>query len=140
MEEIFIKKLFHSRLFVGLKLFPIIFVVLTLTACGFFQEKPPSRYSVEKDFSPLLTMDPSTIRDAIPRSDPRTIAGNKNPYTILGKTYTLLPTEIGYKDQGGASWYGLKFQAFSQYPLELDSSQHRPYKPLMQRHLTKLVI
>ena len=39
----------------------------------------------------------------------RTIAGNRSPYTVLGKTYFVLPSEEGYSERGIASWYGEKF-------------------------------
>jgi len=67
------------------------------------------RYNVDQDFEPVLFLNPNTIVDAIPRAEPIKRAGNKNPYRVLGKTYHLLPTAKGYKEQGGASWYGLKF-------------------------------
>ncbi|MCP3907009.1 MAG: septal ring lytic transglycosylase RlpA family protein [Oceanicoccus sp.] len=63
----------------------------------------------EQDSAPRRTVDPSTIKDAVPREDLITRAGNKNPYTVLGKTYHLLPTSKGYKEEGIASWYGTKF-------------------------------
>lgn len=47
--------------------------------------------------------------DVTPRREPITRAGNKNPYTVLGKTYHLLPTADGYRETGVASWYGTKF-------------------------------
>ncbi len=47
--------------------------------------------------------------DVTPRREPITRAGNKNPYTVLGKTYHLLPTAEGYREVGIASWYGTKF-------------------------------
>jgi rare lipoprotein A len=37
------------------------------------------------------------------------MAGNRSPYTVLGKTYRVLPTELGYNERGVASWYGEKF-------------------------------
>ena len=61
------------------------------------------------DSAPDQTVDPSTIEDAVPREGIVTRAGNKNPYTVLGKTYHLLPTSRGYSEQGVASWYGTKF-------------------------------
>ncbi len=63
----------------------------------------------EKDSAPDQAVDPATIKDAVPREDLITRAGNKNPYTVLGKTYRLLPTSKGYKEEGVASWYGTKF-------------------------------
>lgn len=43
------------------------------------------------------------------RQEPPATAGNKSPYTVLGKTYYLLPTAEGYHEVGVASWYGTKF-------------------------------
>jgi rare lipoprotein A len=75
---------------------------LLLSACA-------SSPFVHKDGAPTVSVDPSTVRDAIPRHDEVTRAGNKNPYTVLGKTYHLLPTAQGYREEGVASWYGTKF-------------------------------
>jgi rare lipoprotein A len=47
--------------------------------------------------------------DAVPSHEPLAGAGNKSPYTVLGKTYYLLPTADGYHEVGVASWYGTKF-------------------------------
>lgn len=61
--------------------------------------------------SPLLEpVDLSQVRPVIPRAEKRTLAGNKSPYTINGRTYRVMETEAGYADTGFASWYGRKFQ------------------------------
>ena len=70
------------------------------------------RYSQDKDNGPTEEVDLSHIPDAVPRREVRTIAGNKNPYTILGKTYHLIKDESSYKERGYASWYGKKFNGF----------------------------
>lgn len=62
-----------------------------------------------KDGAPARRLDPDSIQDAVPRRDPITRAGNKNPYTVLGKTYRILPSSKGYRARGVASWYGTKF-------------------------------
>ena len=49
------------------------------------------------------------VHDAVPVSEPRARYGNHSPYTVLGKTYTVLPTSKGYHERGIASWYGSKF-------------------------------
>lgn len=54
-------------------------------------------------------MDVAHIPDAVPRWEPRTAAGNKSPYTVLGKTYQVLPSAGDYRERGFASWYGRKF-------------------------------
>lgn len=61
------------------------------------------------DWGPEQEIDMSHVPDAVPRYEVRTIAGNKNPYTILGKTYRLMPDERAYSERGMASWYGFKF-------------------------------
>ncbi|MET0380117.1 MAG: septal ring lytic transglycosylase RlpA family protein [Spongiibacteraceae bacterium] len=66
-----------------------------------------------RDGVPSGRLDPDTIPDAQPRHEPITRAGNKNPYTVLGKTYRLLPTSKGYRARGTASWYGSKFHGAS---------------------------
>jgi rare lipoprotein A len=35
--------------------------------------------------------------------------GNKSPYTVFGKSYTVMPDSIGYLEIGIASWYGREF-------------------------------
>lgn len=62
-----------------------------------------------KDGAPARRLDPDSIKDAVPRRDPITRAGNKNPYTVLGQTYRILPSSKGYRARGVASWYGTKF-------------------------------
>jgi len=78
--------------------------LLMLAACS-----STSQFDRQKDAAPTTTLDPQNIPDAVPRVDPVTRAGNKNPYTINGKTYHLLNTSKDYKERGFASWYGTKF-------------------------------
>jgi len=54
-------------------------------------------------------MSPSDIHDAVPKNEPLARYGNHSPYTVLGKTYTVLPSSKGYHERGMASWYGSKF-------------------------------
>lgn len=70
------------------------------------------RYKHDKDFGPSEDVDLSHIPDAVPRYEVRTRAGNKNPYTVLGKTYHLIKDETSYKERGYASWYGKKFNGY----------------------------
>jgi len=76
-----------------------------LVSCGgvknsaYYQDdRPPSHH-----------VDVSGLEDAIPKVEKVTRAGNKNPYTVLGKTYHILPMSNGYQEIGVASWYGTKF-------------------------------
>jgi rare lipoprotein A len=92
-----------------------------LAACSGSKPKPKStepynpndgRYQHDKDFGPSEDVDLSHIPDAVPRYEVRTRAGNKNPYTVLGKTYHLIKDETSYKERGYASWYGNKFNGY----------------------------
>ncbi len=40
---------------------------------------------------------------------PRSRIGNRSPYTVLGKSYTVLDDHSGYVERGRASYYGNKF-------------------------------
>jgi rare lipoprotein A len=55
------------------------------------------------------TLSPSDIPDAVPRYEPRARYGNRSPYEVLGKRYTVLSSAKGYRQRGIASWYGSKF-------------------------------
>ncbi|MES2624879.1 MAG: septal ring lytic transglycosylase RlpA family protein [Pseudomonadota bacterium] len=60
--------------------------------------------------SPLLEpFDLSIVKPVEPRREVRTVAGNKSPYTVNGRTYKVLSDETGYNTTGTASWYGRKF-------------------------------
>lgn len=63
----------------------------------------------EKDSGPDQDIDVSDIPDAIPRSELVRLAGNKTPYTVLGKTYYVNLDSKEYSETGYASWYGKKF-------------------------------
>lgn len=54
-------------------------------------------------------IDPSRIDVPEPRPEPRARYGNHSPYTVLGRTYRVLPSARGYRERGLASWYGSKF-------------------------------
>ncbi len=71
--------------------------------------KPGSRYSLQNDVPLLEKIDLDAIKPVIPRVEPRTQAGNKSPYVVLGKTYIVRQNEAGYSEVGVASWYGRKF-------------------------------
>ena len=51
--------------------------------------------------------------DAIPepdvRHEPRSRYGNRSPYSVLGKAYTVLESPDGFREEGLASYYGNKF-------------------------------
>ena len=63
----------------------------------------------DKDGTPEFRADLANVPDAVPRPEPRTAAGNKSPYTVLGKTYRVRPVPSGHRERGLGSWYGTKF-------------------------------
>jgi rare lipoprotein A len=70
------------------------------------------------------------VHDAVPKDEPRARYGNHSPYTVLGKTYTVLPTSKGYHERGIASWYGSKFHgrrtsSGEPYDMHLATAAHK---------------
>jgi rare lipoprotein A len=53
--------------------------------------------------------DLSSIPDAVPRSEPRSVHGNPAFYEVGGQRYVVLPSAAGYVERGVASWYGPDF-------------------------------
>lgn len=78
----------------------------TMSASDAYQA---SRYNIQQDRGPSRQIDPAQIREIIPMTELRTMAGNKSPYTVNGLTYRVMPSEEGYRERGFASWYGEKF-------------------------------
>lgn len=76
--------------------------LLLLAACGTRESRPPQ----DGAGRPL---DPDRIEVPQPRAEPRARYGNHSPYTVLGRSYSVLPTASGYRERGIASWYGSKF-------------------------------
>lgn len=104
--KIFMPLFSHNRnvkvRFLYVSVFAILIVVSGCTST-------PPIPTVVKDSGPTRPVDVSHVRDAIPKEEVRTIAGNKSPYTVLGKTYRVRPDSDNYKVRGVASWYGRKF-------------------------------
>ncbi|MDX1452372.1 MAG: septal ring lytic transglycosylase RlpA family protein, partial [Oleiphilaceae bacterium] len=85
------------------KLFLVVCLSICLAACS------TSRYSMRHDKAPTGDFDASGVPDAIPVWEPLSPQGNRSPYTVRGKQYRILPSAAGYREEGIASWYGLKF-------------------------------
>ena len=92
--------------------------VLLLAACQSASVPPSSttapvanagRYSISQDRAPSQSLDVSQIREVIPVPLNRTMAGNRSPYTVNGRSYRVMQTEVGFQQTGLASWYGEKF-------------------------------
>lgn len=90
----------------------VVLTAMFLVACG--STSTPTnpnagRYAIQQDRAPTRPLNERAIEDVTPVPVQRTLAGNRSPYTVLGNTYHVLPTEAGYKEAGVASWYGEKF-------------------------------
>jgi len=90
-----------------LKCAGLLFLALLLHGCG--SSSSSSGGYGYGDGPPPKDIDVSNLPDAVPKFEPIRKAGNKNPYTVLGKTYRVLPSSIGFRERGIASWYGNKF-------------------------------
>ena len=78
-----------------------------------------SRYRDSDDSVPTgPPPDLSKLVEPTPKNEPRSLYGNKSPYSVLGRTYSVLPSASGYVERGIASFYGNKFHGFKTSNLE----------------------
>jgi rare lipoprotein A len=49
------------------------------------------------------------VGEGVARDEPRSKYGNPPFYEVLGRRYTVLPSAVGYVEEGVASWYGPDF-------------------------------
>ena len=78
-----------------------------------------SRYRSNSDSVPDgPPPDVSNLPEPVPAVEPRSLYGNKSPYTVLGRTYSVLPSARGYDERGIASFYGSKFHGYKTSNLE----------------------
>jgi rare lipoprotein A len=78
-----------------------------------------SRYRDGSDSVPDGPLpDISQLVEPVPTVEPRSLYGNKSPYTVLGRTYRVRPSARGYDERGIASFYGNKFNGYKTSSLE----------------------
>ncbi|WP_426701026.1 septal ring lytic transglycosylase RlpA family protein [Rhodanobacter sp. Col0626] len=77
-----------------------------------------SRYRDSSDSVPGDMPDVSKLVEPVPKAEPHSLYGNKSPYTVLGRTYRVLPSASGYDERGIASFYGNKFHGYKTSSLE----------------------
>lgn len=93
----------------------LVLAALALTGCASAPAPAPagtdhsSRYTITQDRAPKGNFDASGLSDAVPVYQAPVRAGNKSPYTVWGKQYSVLSSNEGYVASGTASWYGEKF-------------------------------
>ncbi|MBN2234220.1 MAG: septal ring lytic transglycosylase RlpA family protein [Opitutales bacterium] len=61
------------------------------------------------DHAPQVEFDVTALEETIPETVVRSKGGNRSPYEVNGVQYEILPTSIGYREKGLASWYGMKY-------------------------------
>lgn len=101
----------------SLRLWLAILTALVLAGCGSAPTSEPapsgtdhsSRYTITQDRAPDGNYDVSGLSDAVPVYQAPVRAGNKSPYTVWSKQYSVLDSNDGYVTRGTASWYGEKF-------------------------------
>ena len=77
------------------------------------------RYHKTQDSEPDgARVDVATLVEPEPKAEPRARYGNKSPYSVLGKSYSVLPDAKGYVERGISSWYGAKFHGYMTSSLE----------------------
>ena len=68
----------------------------------------------DRDSSDVLmppeVVDVSNVPNAVPVSLPLSKYGNPTSYVVAGKRYYTMPSSMGYKESGIASWYGTESQ------------------------------
>lgn len=83
-------------------------LAVALSGCGTSPDHS-SRYTIAQDRAPQGNFDVSDLANAKPRYEKPRTAGNKSPYMVWGKAYSVLGSNRGYVQRGTASWYGEKF-------------------------------
>lgn len=92
---------------------------------GYATGKRPS-----KDGAPLRKIRPEDVPDMQPKAEALARYGNKSPYQVWGKSYTVMPSSAGYVARGTASWYGTKFHgqptsSREPYDLYIQTAAHK---------------
>ena len=57
-------------------------------------------FAEQQDSAPIQPMDVSNVKNAIPKPLPYSAHGNPTSYTVNGKTYHVLKTNVGYESEG----------------------------------------
>lgn len=72
-----------------------------------------------QDSAPDALPDVDLIPEPEVRYEPRSLYGNRSPYAVLGKTYSVLADPSSYSEVGLASYYGNKFHGRRTSDLEV---------------------
>ncbi len=88
-------------------------LIILLLLAGCSSKQGSLRLPGAEDSAPARQLDPNTIRDAVPRFEPKSRRGNPGSYVVFGKRYYVRASSRDYVERGIASWYGTKFHGRS---------------------------
>ena len=86
------------------KLLTILTLMVIIAGCS----DKGDRYSISDDVPPDTPIKLDHIEDATPKYEQLSLGGNRN-YKLRGKSYKIIHSPEGFRQQGIASWYGKKF-------------------------------
>lgn len=78
----------------------LLMLIFLLAACG---------RNTRNDSGPTGPVDLSSVRNAVPKYEKQTRAGNPDTYVVFGKRYYVKRANGNFRSRGIASWYGRKF-------------------------------
>lgn len=81
----------------------------TTSAIDYDKASGGGRYTILQDHAPTGDIKVDHLPDLVPKWEPKSRGGNKNPYEVWGKQYSVMNSAKGYTAEGTASWYGNKF-------------------------------
>lgn len=85
------------------KLLLVGLICLGLTGCA------SKSHHAKADAAPKKKLNPHRIKDATPQKEVYSKYGNPKNYVVMGKSYQVWNSHVGYEEKGMASWYGTKF-------------------------------
>lgn len=84
-------------------------LVMTISACSTRAPESSSRYQHARDFTPQPIENVQALAQPTPRAEPMSSRGNAPRYRVWGKEYQVITPPADFREQGIASWYGMKF-------------------------------
>jgi rare lipoprotein A len=94
-----------------IRFYVFLIFICFLSACT-TTSRSHHRYSQAQDSAPDYHIDIDKVPNATPKVEPLSKHANPTQYTVLGQTYHVRKSYLGYDETGIASWYGMKFNSF----------------------------
>lgn len=84
-------------------------LAIAISACSSLAPESSSRYQHARDFTPQPIENVQALAEPIPKAEPMSSRGNAPRYRVWGKEYQVITPPADFREQGIASWYGMKF-------------------------------